>query len=98
MTDKKKTSNKKKMTGKFKIVNKLGLHTRPAAKFVKAALLFQSDVTLAKDDIVANGKSIMGILMLAAEKGSTVTLTVTGPDEAQAFETLKKIIQNGFDE
>ncbi len=80
------------------IVNKLGLHARAAAKFVQLAGTFNSSVSLAKDGITANGKSIMGILMLAAEKGSAVTLTVDGDDAHEAFSALKELIQDGFGE
>ncbi len=83
---------------KIFIVNKLGLHARAAAKFVKTALLFQSDVYLSKDDEIVNGKSIMDILLLAAEKGSEITLNVTGEDQNEAFSTLKELIQTGFGE
>lgn len=80
------------------IVNKLGLHARAAAKFVKLASQFQSDVFLTKDGETANGKSIMGILILAAEKGSRVVLHVKGVDEDEAFEALKTLINIGFEE
>lgn len=104
---KKKTKTKRKTKKKMSpnailedliIVNKLGLHARAAAKFVQLASQFQSEITLAKDGITANGKSIMGILMLAAEKGSSVTLAVDGDDAAAAFAALKKIIKDGFGE
>jgi phosphotransferase system HPr (HPr) family protein len=67
----------------------VGLHARPAAEFVKVAERFRSRVRLAKDGIWVNGKSILAILSLAAEKGSVVILEVTGEDEAEAFKTLK---------
>lgn len=86
------------ISAELKIVNKLGLHARAAAKFVKLASQFRSDITLAKNDEEADGKSIMGILILAAEKGSSVTLKVSGPDQAEAFLALKTLIENGFDE
>ena len=86
------------LSEQIKIVNKLGLHARAAAKFVKLASQFQSDIFLSKDDERANGKSIMGILILAAEKGSMVTLEVSGPDQDEAFLALKSLIEKGFDE
>lgn len=82
----------------IQIVNKLGLHARAAAKFVKEACEFKSEITLSRGDETVNGKSIMGILMLAAEKGSTITLKVEGEDQEQAFAVLKKLIMDGFGE
>jgi len=82
----------------FVIVNKLGLHARASALFVKTASRFTSDIRLARDGVEVNGKSIMGIMMLAASKGSTVRLTVTGDDEAEAMQTIGELIENGFGE
>ena len=82
----------------FEIVNNLGLHARAAALFVKAATPFSSDVKLGLDGIEVNGKSIMGVMMLAAGKGSTVRLIVEGPDEITAMEIVGKLIQEGFGE
>lgn len=73
----------------------VGLHARPAAEFVRLAEKFQSRVRLAKDGIWVNGKSILAILTLAAEKGSVVTLEVSGVDEKEAFSALKaRLTQN----
>jgi len=88
----------KAITEDLTIVNKLGLHARAAAKFVKCASQFSSKIILSKDGIEADGKSIMSILMLAAEKGSTVTLKVFGDDQESAFQALKKLISDGFGE
>lgn len=82
----------------FLIVNKLGLHARASALFVKTASRFTSDVKLARESVEVNGKSIMGIMMLAASKGSTVRLTVAGADEVDAFQSLGELIANGFGE
>ena len=82
----------------LKIVNKLGLHARAAAKFVKVASQYNADINLIRDGQTADGKSIMGILMLAAEKGSSITLKVTGKDQEKAFQKLKKLISDGFGE
>ena len=82
----------------FEIVNKLGLHARASALFVKTASRFQSDVKLAREGVEVNGKSIMGIMMLAAAKGTTVRLTVDGADEAAAMQSLGDLINNGFGE
>lgn len=83
---------------KIQIINKLGLHARAAARFVKEASLFSSTITLTKGNITANGKSIMSILMLAAEKGSSILLKVEGTDQKTAFLRLKQLIQDGFGE
>lgn len=73
----------------------VGLHARPAAEFVKIAERFKSKVKLAKDGIWVNGRSILAILSLAAERGSVVTLEVQGEDEEQAFQALKeKLTEN----
>ena len=82
----------------FLIVNKLGLHARASALFVKTASRFTSDVKLAKEGVEVNGKSIMGIMMLAASKGTNVTLSVEGTDEGEALHTIGDLITNGFGE
>lgn len=82
----------------FLIINKLGLHARASALFVKTSSRFGSDVKLAREGVEVNGKSIMGIMMLAASKGSSVRLTVTGDDEVVAFQTIGDLIVNGFGE
>lgn len=80
------------------IVNKLGLHARPAAEIVKTAAKFESNITLTRDDLEVNGKSIMGVMMLAAEFGSTITLRADGPDEDQAVEALAALVASKFRE
>ncbi len=75
------------------ILNENGLHALPASRFVKLAEKFMSEVTLVKDDIEVSGKSIMGILTLACEKGSKVILTCQGGDEKEAFNALIKILE-----
>ena len=82
----------------IQIVNKLGMHARASAKFVTLAAQFKSDVTLGRNGQNANGKSIMGIMMLAAGKGSQVELTVNGEDEEQAMQALAGLIDNRFGE
>ncbi|BCS53473.1 HPr family phosphocarrier protein [Geobacter sp. SVR] len=82
----------------FTIVNKLGLHARASALFVKTASRFASDVKLAKEEVEVNGKSIMGIMMLAASKGTKVRLTIGGTDEAEAMQSMGELIENGFGE
>ncbi|HIJ82240.1 MAG TPA: HPr family phosphocarrier protein [Desulfuromonadales bacterium] len=86
------------LTKDFLIVNKLGLHARASALFVKTASRFASEVKLSREGVEVNGKSIMGIMMLAASKGSTVCLTVSGVDETDALQTIGDLIANGFGE
>lgn len=85
-------------TATIQIINKLGMHARASAKFVTLAAQFKSDVTLGRNGQNANGKSIMGIMMLAAGKGSQVELTVNGEDEEQAMQALVGLIDNRFGE
>ena len=82
----------------FEIVNKLGLHARASALFVKTASRFQSEVKLARESVEVNGKSIMGIMMLAASKGTRVRLTVEGTDEEEAMQAIANLIIDGFGE
>ena len=76
------------------LANRHGLHARPAAEFVKLASRFESDVKLTKDDLTIDGKSIMGVMMLAAECGSTITLTVEGRDEEEAAASLIAFLES----
>ncbi len=85
-------------TAEIKLVNRLGLHARAAAKLVATTKKFASRVTLKKDGAVADGKSIMNILMLAAPVGTTLALTVDGEDEDEAFQTIQALIANRFGE
>jgi phosphocarrier protein len=80
------------------ILNRLGLHARPAAEVVKTAAQFESDITICRDDLEVNGKSIMGVMMLAAEHGSTITLRANGPDEEKAVTALSELIATKFRE
>jgi phosphocarrier protein len=80
------------------IINPLGLHARAASKFVNLAKTFEAAVNLGKDGSMANGKSIMNVMLLAAPVGSEVQLQVTGPDEEEAFAALRDLINNGFGE
>jgi phosphocarrier protein HPr len=82
----------------FEIVNKLGLHARASALFVKTASKFQAEVKLARESVEVNGKSIMGIMMLAASKGTRIRLTVEGADEEEAMQTIGTLINDGFGE
>ena len=80
------------------IPNKYGLHARPAAEFVKLANRFRSDIFVRKGDIEVSGKSIMGVMMLAAEYGSTLVLRATGPDAEDALAALAALIASRFGE
>ena len=80
------------------ITNKNGLHARPAAEIVKMASKYSSDITVVRDDLEVNGKSIMGVMMLAAEYGSTIKLRADGPDAEQALDALADLIGNKFGE
>jgi phosphocarrier protein len=82
----------------FTIINRLGLHARASALLVKTAIRFNSDIRIEREEIEVNGKSIMGIMMLAAAKGSVIKLKIAGEDEAEAMSTLKDLINNGFGE
>jgi phosphocarrier protein HPr len=80
------------------IQNKYGLHARPAAEFVKTADKFLSDVWVRKDDLEVNGKSIMGMMMLAAEQGSEIVIRASGGDAEAAVETLAEMVMTRFGE
>ncbi|HYT70197.1 MAG TPA: HPr family phosphocarrier protein [Gemmatimonadales bacterium] len=81
-----------------KIVNPLGMHARPAAELVKVANRFRSKVEVRKDDLAVNGKSILGVMMLAAECGSSLTITTDGDDAGEAMEALLALVADGFHE
>lgn len=81
-----------------KISNKYGLHARPAAEFVKLANKFSSEVWVRKDDVEVSGKSIMGVMMLAAEHGSTIAIRTSGEDSEEALQALLGLVSNGFGE
>ncbi|MDQ2891421.1 MAG: HPr family phosphocarrier protein [Gemmatimonadota bacterium] len=80
------------------IMNKNGVHARPAAEIVKTAGRFTSNVTIVRDDLEVNGKSIMGVMMLAAECGSQITLRATGDDAEEAVEALAQLVAAKFGE
>jgi phosphocarrier protein len=81
-----------------RIVNKAGMHTRPASMLVKIASKFKSEFYIIKDGFQINGKSIIGVMSLAAEYGSTVMLIFDGPDENKAAEEITKFFEEGFGE
>jgi phosphocarrier protein len=80
------------------IVNPLGMHARPAARLVKLAAGFQSHIEIVKDGVSINGKSIMGVMMLAAECGSSIMFRAEGPDAEAALEALAGLVAEGFGE
>lgn len=80
------------------IVNQDGLHARPAARIVRLANNFTSEIELAKDGVGVNGKSIMGVMMLAAECGSSILIRADGPDAEQAVTALAELVASGFGE
>jgi phosphocarrier protein len=81
-----------------KIVNPLGMHARPAAEFVKLASRFKCAVEVRKDELSVNGKSIMGVMMLAAECGSSMVIKTDGEDAQQAMDALLALVADGFHE
>ncbi|MFA6598554.1 MAG: HPr family phosphocarrier protein [Ignavibacteriaceae bacterium] len=81
-----------------KIINKAGLHTRPAATIVKLASKYKSEFFISKDGLHINGKSIIGVMTLAAEMGSELLLTFEGEDEQQMNDEISGYIKGGFDE
>lgn len=80
------------------IKNRQGMHTRPAAELVKTAARFRSDFTICKDGMEINGKSIIGVMTLAAEQGSQLTLRFTGEDEQEAMKAVVDLFERGFGE
>lgn len=80
------------------IRNKFGLHARPAAEFVKLANQFNSEIMVRKFDLEVNGKSIMGMMMLAAECGVEITVKASGPDAEKAVHELVSLVESGFGE
>jgi phosphocarrier protein len=78
------------------IRNQLGLHARACALFVKAASKFKSEIFVSRDDLEVNGKSIMGVMMLAAEEGATIVIRAVGPDEVEALQALRELVDGKF--
>jgi phosphocarrier protein len=94
----KKATDAESLTKEVIVMNKSGIHARPAAMFVKTANRFGSDIYVEKDGEKINGKSIMGLMMLAAGPGSKVTLHVKGADAAAAITELEALVKRKFDE
>ena len=82
----------------LQIKNRLGLHARAAAQFVQTAQKFDAEVTVSKDDQVVNGRSIMGVMMLAAEQGSHIEVVATGPQAAEALQAIAALLEARFNE
>ena len=82
----------------LQIRNKLGLHARAAAMLVQTANRFDAEVSVAKDGQVVNGRSIMGVMMLAAEQGSEICVTTSGPQAAEALDAIRALVDAGFNE
>lgn len=80
------------------IINSLGIHARPAVMIVKTASQFKSQITISKDDVCADAKSIMSIMMLAASHNSKVVVKASGQDEAEALQAIEKLFASKFDE
>lgn len=91
-------SESQRVGREVRIRNRAGMHARPAAEFVKIAGGFASDITVEKDGLEVNGKSIMGVLMLAAEQGSVLRITAQGADAQEALEALAALVDGGFEE
>src|SRR6267378_8514676 len=98
MSAKKLADNDSVLTRDFMVLNKLGIHARPAALFVKTANRFTCDIFVEKDGEKVNGKSIMGLMMLAAGPGSTLTIYAEGQDASQALAEIEILIKRKFDE
>ena len=86
------------ITKKIAVLNKLGIHARPAAQFVRVASRFQADGTVEKDDERVDGKSIMGLMMLAVGCGAQIVVTTDGADEAEAMAALEELVAGKFGE
>jgi phosphocarrier protein len=98
MSSAKKTGGKHAMRREFVVINKLGIHARPAAMFVKIANRFSCTILVEKDGEVVNGKSIMGLMMLAAGPGSRLIIHAHGADALQAIAELEALVKRKFDE
>ena len=91
-------SGSQRVEREVRILNRAGMHARPAAEFVKIAGRFASDINVEKDGLDVNGKSIMGVLMLAAEHGSRLRLMAEGDDARDALDALSDLVGRGFEE
>jgi phosphocarrier protein HPr len=94
----KKLADDNLITKEFQVINKLGIHARPAALFVKTANKFQCEIFVEKDGEKVNGKSIMGLMMLAAGPGTKLTVHANGADASKALAEIESLIKRKFDE
>ena len=92
------SESEQKCSKELTILNALGMHARPSARFVKISNRYKSDIWVEKDGEQVNGKSIMGLMMLAAGQGSKLRVTAEGPDAEKAIEDLEHLVQARFDE
>ncbi len=83
---------------KIKVINELGLHARPSAQLVQTISAFESEVMITRDELTVNAKSIMGVMMLAAERGAELLFRVDGPDEKEAIDAIEKVFASKFGE
>lgn len=86
------------LSARLEIRNRLGLHARAAVLLVQTATRFDAEITVAKDDQIVNGRSIMGIMTLAAEQGTSIEVTATGPQAAEALDAIRALIEARFNE
>jgi phosphocarrier protein HPr len=93
-----RAASAQKLEKEFTIVNRLGLHARPAAMFVRIASRHRAEIWVSKEEEEINGKSIMGLMMLAAGQGSKLRIRCEGPDADKAMEELEELIKAGFNE
>jgi phosphocarrier protein len=98
MSSAKKSGGKHAMRREFVVINKLGIHARPAALFVKTANRFTCSIMVSKDGEEVNGKSIMGLMMLAAGPGSTLVVNCEGDDSQEALNEIDALMKRKFDE
>ena len=98
LLNRKSTTRAQKVEKEIPIINRLGLHARPAAMFVRIASRYRSEVWVSKEGEEVNGKSIMGLMMLAAGQGSKLRLRCEGPDADKALEELEQLIKSKFNE
>ena len=98
MSAPKKGPDERKVTRELVVINKLGIHARPAALFVKTANRFECDIFIEKDGERVNGKSIMGLMMLAAGPGCKLVLLAEGPDALKAVAEIEALVRRKFDE
>ena len=98
MSTKKPHEKDKEVARDLVVTNKLGVHARPAAMFVKVANRFEAEIMVEKDGETVNGKSIMGLMMLAAGPGSKLHVRASGPDASQAVSELEQLLKRKFDE